>query len=82
MAKPSGNKPSDLEREITTWANKGLAKYLEDSDLPAELIDWLHKKTDIKKAILRPAVKILAILVSTVARKGGSWFGNIAAQRL
>ncbi|MCH7937120.1 MAG: hypothetical protein IH994_08540 [Proteobacteria bacterium] len=82
MAKPSGKKPSDLERGITTWADKGLAKYLEDSDLAAELVDWLHEETNLSKALLRLAVKILATLVSTVARKGGSWLGKIAAQRL
>jgi len=72
----------DLDGIITALAEKGIAEYLADADFTAQLVDWLHEETGIRRFVLKLAVRPVATLVERAAKEGGTWLGKVAADKL
>jgi len=82
-APDTGGGPSvDLDSAVVRWGGFGLARYLEDVDLAAELVDWLHRETGVNKGALKLAMKLLSPAVSATARRATGWLSDRAKERV
>ncbi|MBY0431313.1 MAG: hypothetical protein K2Q10_08955, partial [Rhodospirillales bacterium] len=65
-----------LEQLGDALAQKGLERYVADSDLAEFTVEWLEEKTGLPKAAAQLVVKIIAMAAVPAAGRLGAWFGG------
>jgi len=75
-------KPIDPQEVVDCLIKDDLIKYISDSDVVEQIIQWIHEETNIRKIFIRTGLKLFSLLLIRCLRATGDTLVDNTAEKL